>query len=203
NQTGGVARSYGLVGRQAAAWHGDVTAARKKRMLAEPPDCLLTTPESLEGMLVSASIRHDRLFAGVRAVVVDEVHAFGRDDRGWHLLALLQRIGRLAGRDLQPIGLSAAVGNEDDLPELLSGRRPARSPSRRSCSTTSAAWRTPARSSRRCTAARNGWSSATAGPGSSNWPPTCGPAGSRRSSRTARWASTKDGRPNGPSPRAA
>ena len=71
-------------------------------------------------MLVSASIRHDRLFAGVRAVVVDEVHAFARDDRGWHLLALLQRIGRLAGRDLQRIGLSATVGNEDDLLAWLS-----------------------------------------------------------------------------------
>ena len=71
-------------------------------------------------MLVSASIRHDRLFAGVRAVVVDEVHAFAGDDRGWHLLALLQRIGRLAGRDLQRIGLSATVGNPDELLAWLS-----------------------------------------------------------------------------------
>src|SRR4051812_12116101 len=113
-------RYYGLVGRRAAVWHGDVPASAKKRLLEDPPDCLLTTPESLEVMLVSASIRHDRLFAGVRAVVVDEVHAFARDDRGWHLLALLQRIGRLAGRDLQRIGLSATVGNEDDLLAWLS-----------------------------------------------------------------------------------
>ena len=53
-------------------------------------------------------------------MVVDEVHAFARDDRGWHLLALLQRIGRLAGRDLQRIGLSATVGNEEELLEWLS-----------------------------------------------------------------------------------
>jgi ATP-dependent Lhr-like helicase len=120
NQEGRLARYYGLVGRQAAAWHGDVPAARKRRLLAEPPDCLLTTPESLEVLLVSPSVNHARFFAGVEAVVVDEVHAFARDDRGWHLLALLERIGRLAGRDLQRIGLSATVGNEDDLLAWLS-----------------------------------------------------------------------------------
>src|SRR6185312_5943991 len=120
NQQGRLERYYGLVGRRATVWHGDVPVATKRRLLAEPPDCLLTTPESLEGMLVSGSVRHDRLFASVRAVVVDEVHAFARDDRGWHLLALLQRIGRLAGRDLQRIGLSATVGNEEELLGWLS-----------------------------------------------------------------------------------
>src|SRR4051812_39618948 len=120
NQQGRLERYYGLVGRRAAVWHGDVPASAKRRLLAEPPDCLLTTPESLEGMLVSGSVRHDRLFAEVRAVVIDEVHAFARDDRGWHLLALVQRIARLAGRDLRRIGLSATVGNEEDLLAWLS-----------------------------------------------------------------------------------
>jgi ATP-dependent Lhr-like helicase len=120
NQEGRLRRYYGLVGRQAAVWHGDVPASVKKRVLADPPDCLLTTPESLEGMLVSAGVDHRRLFAGVRAVVVDEVHAFARDDRGWHLLALLQRVARLAGRDLQRVGLSATVGNEAELLAWLS-----------------------------------------------------------------------------------
>ena len=120
NQQERLERYYGLVGRRAAVWHGDVPASAKRRILADPPDCLLTTPESLEVMLVSASIRHDRLFADVRAVVVDEVHAFAGDDRGWHLLALLQRIGRLAGRDLQRIGLSATVGNQEELLAWLS-----------------------------------------------------------------------------------
>jgi ATP-dependent Lhr-like helicase len=66
-------------------------------------------------MLVSGGVRHERLFASVRAVVIDEVHAFAADDRGWHLLALLQRVARLAGRDLQRLGLSATVGNPEDL----------------------------------------------------------------------------------------
>lgn len=120
NQQERLERYYGLVGRAAAAWHGDVPTARKRRMLADPPDCLLTTPESLEVLLVSTSVNHARFFANVQAVVVDEVHAFARDDRGWHLLALLERIGRLAGRDIQRIGLSATVGNEEDLLAWLS-----------------------------------------------------------------------------------
>lgn len=119
NQLERLQRYYGLVGRQADLWHGDVTAGRKRVMAGEPPDCLLTTPESLEVMLVSGNVRHERLFADVRAVVIDEVHAFAADDRGWHLLALLGRIGRLAGRDLVRIGLSATVGNPDELLDWL------------------------------------------------------------------------------------
>jgi ATP-dependent Lhr-like helicase len=128
NQRERLERYYGLVGRLAAVWHGDVPASAKKRLLADAPDCLLTTPESLEVMLVSASIDHERLFAGVRAIVLDEVHAFARDDRGWHLLALLERIGWLAGRDLQRIGLSATLGNEEELLDWLSAgsQRPQR-----------------------------------------------------------------------------
>lgn len=115
NQEPRLARYYGLVGRRVGLWHGDVGRAEKRRLVGEPPDCLLTTPESLEAMLVSPGVPHAALFAALRAVVVDEVHAFAGDDRGWHLLALLDRIQRVAGRDLQRVGLSATVGNPDDL----------------------------------------------------------------------------------------
>jgi ATP-dependent Lhr-like helicase len=72
-------------------------------------------------MLVSTLADPRRLFADVRAVVIDEVHAFAGDDRGWHLLAVLERISRLAGRPLQRIGLSATVGNADELLAWLQG----------------------------------------------------------------------------------
>jgi ATP-dependent Lhr-like helicase len=55
------------------------------------------------------------------SVVVDEVHAFAGDDRGWHLLAVLERLTRLTGQPLQRVGLSATVGNPDGLLSWLQG----------------------------------------------------------------------------------
>ncbi|MFJ9390270.1 DEAD/DEAH box helicase [Nocardioides sp. NPDC101246] len=109
------------LGRRAQLWHGDTGQPARQRMLTEPPDLLLTTPESLEAMLVSTKVDPHRHFANLRAIVVDEVHAFAGDDRGWHLLAVLERLERLAGRPIQRIGLSATVGNPDELLTWLQG----------------------------------------------------------------------------------
>jgi ATP-dependent Lhr-like helicase len=111
----------GWAGRRVALWHGDTTSGQRKSLLLSPPDILLTTPESLESMLVSTHVDHQRLFAGLRTVIVDEVHAFGGDDRGWHLLAVLERLTRLRGEAIQRIGLSATVGNPDQLLHWLQG----------------------------------------------------------------------------------
>ena len=111
----------GWTGRRVALWHGDTADSRRRAILAGPPDLLLTTPESLESMLVSANVDHRRLFADLQVVIVDEVHAFGSGDRGWHLLAVLERLTRLCGRPLQRIGLSATVGNPDALLHWLQG----------------------------------------------------------------------------------
>ncbi|MEE1804616.1 DEAD/DEAH box helicase [Streptomyces sp. JV176] len=117
------------LGRTAALWHGDVPGTRRKRILRERPDVLLTTPESLEAMLVSANVDHRAFFSGLRTIVVDEVHAFAGDDRGWHLLAVLERLERVAGRAVQRVGLSATVGNPEELLTWLQGsgvgKRPA------------------------------------------------------------------------------
>jgi ATP-dependent helicase Lhr and Lhr-like helicase len=110
-----------LLGRRSALWHGDIAAGRKKAILRDPPDCLLTTPESLEVMLVSSGIDARSLFSGVQAVIVDEVHAFAGDDRGWHLLGVLSRIQKLCDREFQRIGLSATVGNPEELLSWLAG----------------------------------------------------------------------------------
>ncbi|MGH3327216.1 MAG: DEAD/DEAH box helicase [Streptomycetales bacterium] len=108
-------------GRRVGLWHGDTAGSRRSRMLADHPDLLLTTPESLESMLVSTKVRPRELFSELRAVVIDEVHAFAGDDRGWHVLAVLERLQRLAGRPLQRIGLSATVGNPGELLHWLQG----------------------------------------------------------------------------------
>nr|WP_269091194.1 DEAD/DEAH box helicase [Actinopolymorpha cephalotaxi] len=113
------------LGRRAAVWHGDVPDSVRQRIAKDPPDVLLTTPESLEAMLMSARVDHQWLFGDLRTIVVDELHAFGGDDRGWHLLGVLSRLTRLAGRPVQRIGLSATVGNPDALLDWFAGDSPA------------------------------------------------------------------------------
>ncbi|GGL15899.1 DEAD/DEAH box helicase [Planomonospora parontospora] len=109
------------IGRRVALWHGDVSGPARKRILTNRPDVLLTTPESLEAMLVSVNVDHRQFFSGLQAIVVDEVHAFAGDDRGWHLLAVLERLTRLIGRPIQRVGLSATVGNPAELLAWLQG----------------------------------------------------------------------------------
>jgi ATP-dependent Lhr-like helicase len=109
------------LGRTAAVWHGDVSQSQRQRILVDRPDILLTTPESLEAMLVSTKVDPRVLFSGLQAVVVDEIHAFAGDDRGWHLLAVLERLSRIAGHELQRVGLSATVGNPQELLDWLQG----------------------------------------------------------------------------------
>ncbi len=109
----------GFVGCRSALWHGDISPTARKHILTDPPDILLTTPESLESMLISKRVDSHRFFRNVQTIVIDEVHAFASDDRGWHLLAVLERISKLAGREIQRLGLSATVGNPDELLEWL------------------------------------------------------------------------------------
>lgn len=114
-------RYAGMVGRRSAVWHGDIPAGERARIRRDPPDVLLTTPESLEVMLVSTRPEGRDMLQAVRVVIVDEIHAFAADDRGWHLLGVLERVGRLAGREFQRLGLSATVGNPAPLLDWLAG----------------------------------------------------------------------------------
>lgn len=111
----------GWLGRRVALWHGDIGDGERRRILSDPPDILLTTPESLEAMLVSRRVEHHLLFRSVRALIADEVHAFAASDRGWHLVAVLERLQRLCGQRIQRIGLSATLGNPDDVLRWLQG----------------------------------------------------------------------------------
>jgi len=128
NQEARLARLAGTLSRRAFKWHGDVGASVRQRFAREPADILMTTPESLEVMLVSSRVPSRALFRHLEAVVIDEVHAFAADDRGAHLVSLLERLQRHAGRDVQRIGLSATVGNPAEILAWLAGtsRRPAR-----------------------------------------------------------------------------
>jgi len=121
NQEARLQRLTNLIGRKAFKWHGDVGASARKRYIREPADILAITPESLEAMLVSTWVPAAELLRKVRAVVIDEVHSFAADDRGGHLLSVLERIQRITNHDIQRIGLSATVGNPGDICRWLSG----------------------------------------------------------------------------------
>lgn len=105
----------GLVGRRIEVWHGDISQSRKDRALKDAPDILLTTPESIEAMLISARVDRPAWFGNLQAVIVDELHAFAGDDRGWHLRSVLHRLDQYLERPLQRIGLSATVSNPSEL----------------------------------------------------------------------------------------
>ncbi len=104
-----------------AVWHGDVSSAKRRGIAREPPDILLATPESIEVLLSFAADERRALIAGVQTVVIDEAHVFFGDDRGTHLLAIIERLAQYADRDLQRIALSATVGNPKDLARWLHG----------------------------------------------------------------------------------
>jgi ATP-dependent Lhr-like helicase len=122
-------RSYArMVGLDVFKWHGDVSNSRKQTFRQSPAQVLMTTPESLEVMMISERTDARALFEGLTAVIIDEVHAFAADDRGAHLASLLERLVSLCGRDIQRIALSATVGNPHVIGEWLQGssRRPFR-----------------------------------------------------------------------------
>ncbi len=114
----------GLVGRRVGVWHGDISDSVKKRALKDPPDLLLTTPESLEGMFISANDEKRNLLLDVKLIVVDELHAFCGDDRGWHVRCLIQRLTRWVGRPIQVLGLTATVGNPKALIDWMVPEEP-------------------------------------------------------------------------------
>lgn len=100
---------------------GDTSASERNRIVRHPPDILITTPETLYLMLTSSA---RRVLAGVRTVIVDEVHAVAGSKRGSHLALSLERLDALVGSDVQRIGLSATVRPPADVAAFLGGNRP-------------------------------------------------------------------------------
>ena len=89
---------------------GDTPAARKARQKEVPPHILLTTPESLANLLSNPEAA--AMMAGVKRVIIDEIHAFGTTKRGDQLMLCLARLQRLAP-SLQRVGLSATIADPE------------------------------------------------------------------------------------------
>ena len=100
-----------LSGIPVTHWHGDVSLSHKSKLIKNPEGILQITPESLEAMVMSRSNDIPRLFAGLRYVVIDEIHAMIGSDRGNQVICLLSRIARLIGHSPRRIGLSATLGD--------------------------------------------------------------------------------------------
>lgn len=102
---------------------GDTPAARRRELVAKPPDILITTPESLFLMLTSAA---REALTGVQTVIVDEVHAVAGTKRGSHLALSLERLDAMLASPAQRIGLSATVRPAEEVARFLSGQSPTR-----------------------------------------------------------------------------
>jgi ATP-dependent Lhr-like helicase len=110
-----------MVGLRRFVWHGDTAQSQKNAFVRDPAELLMTTPESLEVMLMSPRVPVAALFEDLRYAVIDEVHAFAGTDRGAHLVSVLERLSALSKHDVQRIGLSATVGNPAQIGVWLAG----------------------------------------------------------------------------------
>ncbi|MET3936009.1 DEAD/DEAH box helicase [Arthrobacter sp. OAP107] len=100
---------------------GDTPASDRRALLSNPPDILITTPESLFLMLTS---RARETLSEVDTVIVDEVHAVAGTKRGAHLAVSLERLDALLPAPAQRIGLSATVEPRELVAQFLAGSAP-------------------------------------------------------------------------------
>ena len=97
---------------------GDTDARERRRLLRDPPDILITTPESLYLLLTSSARETLR---GVETVILDEIHSVAATKRGAHLMLSLERLEAETGRPFQRIGLSATQRPLEEIARFLGG----------------------------------------------------------------------------------
>ncbi len=99
--------------------HGDTGDQERSRQRASPPDMLITTPETLQAILLGRTLK--QYLRSVRWIIIDEIHELADNKRGSQLSLALERLRELAGRQPQMIGLSATIGSPEKVASFLVG----------------------------------------------------------------------------------
>jgi len=102
-----------------AVRHGDTETKERTRQRMSPPDMLITTPETLQAILIGWIMRQH--LQSVKWVIIDEVHEMADSKRGSQLALALERLRTMIGKDFQIIGLSATIGSPEKVAQFLVG----------------------------------------------------------------------------------
>ena len=108
-----IGRLASVLGFSVDLWHGDTPSSRRRRISSDPPHILVTTPESLQVVLVNRELR--KHLRNCLFVVIDEAQELYTSERGLELVVALNRLDLLANRHIIRVAISAPIGDPRDI----------------------------------------------------------------------------------------